>query len=140
MTTSAFLDTNVLMYAFANQASSPSDPRTQKAEHVLSLGGVVSVQVLNEFTDVADRKWKMPWKSIEESVHWIGLLCGRPVPLTDETYAAALQLSKRYGFRIYDSLIVASAIKAGCSTLLTEDLQHGQVIDGLRIENPFLGP
>jgi predicted nucleic acid-binding protein len=63
----------------------------------------------------------------------------RATPLTQETHAAALAISKRYGFRIYDSLIVASAINAGCSTLLTEDLQHGQVIDGLRIENPFLG-
>jgi predicted nucleic acid-binding protein len=139
MTVSAFFDTNVLVYAFANQARFQSDPRALKAEHVMSLGGVVSVQVLNEFTDVADHKWKMPWKSIEEAVHWIGLLCGRPAPLTEETHTAALELSKRYGFRIYDSLILASAIDAGCAVLYTEDLQHGQVIDGLRIENPFLG-
>jgi predicted nucleic acid-binding protein len=48
-------------------------------------------------------------------------------------------LSNRYGFSIWDGLIVAAAIEAKCSTLLTEDLQHGQVVDGLRIENPFLG-
>jgi len=50
----------------------------------------------------------------------------------------AFGFSARYGFRIYDSLIVVSALEAGCTTLYTEDLQHGQVIEGLRIENPFL--
>ena len=61
-----------------------------------------------------------------------------PTPLTAETHALAFGFSARYGFRIYDSLIVVSALEAGCTTLYTEDLQHGQVIEGLRIENPFL--
>jgi predicted nucleic acid-binding protein len=51
-----------------------------------------------------------------------------------------LRISKRYGFSIWEGLIVAAANQARCSTLLTEDLQHGQIIEGLRIENPFLEP
>jgi len=52
----------------------------------------------------------------------------------------ALSISNRYGFSIWDSLIVAAAVEAHCSNLLTEDLQHGQLVDGVRIENPFLTP
>lgn len=53
------------------------------------------------------------------------------------TYARALALQDRHRFSFYDSLIVAAALEAGCRRLLTEDLQHGQRIEGLRIENPF---
>ncbi len=138
MTAKIFFDTNVLVYALAVRASSPVDPRTVKAEEILSLGGVISVQVLNEFADVLSWKLKMDWNVIERCQSVIDALCGRVIPLTAETNRAAIDLSKRYGFRIYDSLILASAIAAGCTTLLTEDMQHGQVVEGVRIENPFL--
>ena len=116
------------------------DPRTVKAEELLSVGGVVSVQVLNEFADVASWKLKMKWEAIAGSLELIDALCGRAIPLTAETSRAAVGISTRHGFRIYDALILAAAIESGCSTLLTEDLQHGQVVEGVRIENPFLNP
>ena len=138
MTASLFFDTNVLVYALTVRASSLVDPRTVKAEELLSIGGVVSVQVLNEFADVAFWKVKMDWDAIAGCLGMIEALCGRAIPLTAETNRAAVDLSKRHGFRIYDSLILAAAIESGCITLFTEDMQHGQVVEGVRIENPFL--
>lgn len=139
MTAKVFFDTNVLVYALAIRVSSPLDPRTAKAEEMLSMGGMVSAQVLNEFADVASWKMKMSWGVIESCLDAIEALCGRAIPLTAETNRTALDISRRHGFRIYDSLILAAAMEAGCTTLLTEDLQHGHVVGGVRIENPFLG-
>jgi predicted nucleic acid-binding protein len=137
MTVRAFFDTNVLVYALSARANVNSDPRTEIAERTLGLGGVVSVQVLNEFADLAIRKFKLGWDAIEQYLEVIGALCGRPIPLTAETHLAAIDISKRYGYRIYDSLILAAALQAGCTTVFTEDMRHGQMIEGLRIENPF---
>jgi predicted nucleic acid-binding protein len=60
----------------------------------------------------------------------------RVVP-SEELYERALEVMARYGYSFYDSLIIASALSAGCTRLLTEDLQHGQRIEGLTIHNPF---
>ena len=137
MTIRPFLDTNVLLYALDIQTGTSRDLRADKAEQILSGGGVVSVQVLTEFCDVASRKFKLSWEKIADFLHVLDALCGRAVPLTTEIHTAAVEISKRYGYRIYDSLILAAAIQAGCATVYTEDMQHGQVIDGVRIENPF---
>ena len=138
MTGSAFFDTNVLTYALTVRAGLERDPRSEIAEKTLSLGGVVSVQVLNEFADVASRTFKKSWDAIEQYLEVINALCGRAVPLTAETQAAAIEISRNHGYRIYDSLILAAAQQAGCATVFTEDMQHGQVVEGVRIENPFL--
>lgn len=138
MTGKAFFDTNVLVYAFVARASSKSDPRTELAEKTLSLGGVVGVQVLNEFADVATRKFKMGWDLVEQYLSVIDALCGRAVPMTVETHEEAIEISKQYGYRIYDSLILAAAAQAGCTTVYSEDMQHGQTIGKLTIVNPFL--
>jgi predicted nucleic acid-binding protein len=66
-------------------------------------------------------------------------VCPNPRPLLLETHRTAHQICTRYGFGIYDGLIIASALEADCATLYTEDLQHGQVVEGVRIENPFRG-
>jgi predicted nucleic acid-binding protein len=66
------------------------------------------------------------------------IFCPDPVSLTEDLHRSAVEISARYGFHIYDSLILAAAMEAGCTTLLTEDMQDGQVVDGVRIENPFL--
>jgi predicted nucleic acid-binding protein len=57
-----------------------------------------------------------------------------------ETHEAAVEISRHHGYHIYDSLILAAASQAGCTTVYTEDMQHGQVVEGVRIENPFLPP
>lgn len=133
-----FLDTNVLVYAFGAKKSSVQDPRIAIAEQAVMLGGAVSVQVLNEFVQVCRRKAKLSWSQILGSLEVIKDLCGKTIPLTIETHEAAVEISQRYGFHIYDSLILAAAIQAGCTTVYTEDMQHGQTIGKLTIENPFL--
>ncbi|MBZ5619242.1 MAG: PIN domain-containing protein [Acidobacteriia bacterium] len=130
----AFFDTNILIYAFAKD-----DPRTEAAESLLARGGVVGVQILNEFVSVAVRKLAMPWPEVLEALSAIRVLCPSCVPLTIETHDMALRLSGRYRYHIYDSLVIAAALQASCSTLYSEDMRDGQIIEGLTIRNPFPG-
>jgi len=128
-----FFDTNVLVYVVGQH-----DERTAPAEVLLAEGGVVSVQVLNELAAVAHRKLGMSWEEITDALAAIRTLCPAPVPLTVDTHDAALRIASRYGFHIYDALVVAAALEAECATLYSEDLQTDQVIDGtLTIRNPF---
>lgn len=129
----AFFDTNILVYAVAE-----NDPRAVRAEALLEAGGIVSVQVLNEFVSVARRKMRMPWKDVSEALDVIRVLCPSPVPLTISTHESALKIAENHGYEIYDALVVAAALEAGCTALYSEDFHDGQVIDGkLTIRNPF---
>ena len=128
----AFLDTNVLVYAIVE-----NDPRNIRARELLAVGGTISVQVLNEFVSVVRRKVKMPWDDVRATLQWILLLCPEVVTVTIKTHEKAVGIAERYGYRIYDSLIVASALEAKCELLYSEDLQDGQVLEGrMRIRNP----
>ena len=138
MSDKVFLDTNILVYAFGAKKTPVPDPRIAIAEQIVMLGGVVSVQVLNEFVQVCHRKAELSWDQIAGSLEVITDLCERVIPLTIETHEAAVDLSRRHGFNIYDSLILAAAMQAGCTTLYTEDMQHGQTFGKLTIVNPFL--
>lgn len=129
-----FFDTNVLVYVVGER-----DDRTAPAEALVASGGVVSVQVLNELVSVVRRKLGMTWDEIGEALAAIRTLCPSPVPLTIETHEAALRIAAQYGYHIYDALVAAAALEAECTTLYSEDLQDGQVIDGrLTIRNPFV--
>jgi predicted nucleic acid-binding protein len=128
-----FLDTNVLIYAFGKD-----DPRQETARRLLSDGGVVGVQTINEFVAVARGKLHMNWKEVVEALTAIRVLCAPPTPLTIATHDAAVQIAERHGYHIFDSLVIAAALEAGCSVLYSEDLQNRQVIRGLTIQNPFL--
>lgn len=131
-----FLDTNILVYSVAE-----NEPRSEVAEALLAAGGMVSVQVLNEFVVTARRKLAMSWDEISEAASAIRTLCPTPVAVTVDTHDDARGLAQRYGFHFYDALVVASALAANCETLYTEDLQDGQVIDDrLTIRNPFKLP
>ena len=133
MSDRAFFDTNVLLYTIGQR-----DDRTPTAEALLAGGGVVSVQVLNELASVARRKLRMSWPDVTAALAAIKILCPSPLPLTVETHDAALRLAVRHGYHIYDALIVAAALEGECSTLYSEDLHAGQMIDGrLTIRNPF---
>ncbi len=128
-----FFDTNVLIYAVAK-----NDPRAAKAEALLASGGMISVQSLNEFVSVARRKLGMSWKETRESVDLICILCPDPAPILLETHRHAVVIAEKYGYSIYDALIAAAALEAGCKTLYSEDLQDGQIINRqLTIRNPF---
>ncbi len=135
MNVDTFLDTNILVYA-----STPNDPRSPLAQSLLRQGGIISVQVLNEFTNVALWKLKRTWPEITAALAIIRVLFPDPRPITIDTHSAAVRIAANEGFSFYDALIVASAQQAGCATLLSEDLQHGRVIrPGLTVRNPFAG-
>lgn len=132
----AFLDTNVLIYAVTQ-----NDPRTARAEELLASGGVLSVQILNEFAAVARRKLQMPWAEVGESVEAFLVLCPSPIPVTLEIHEAARAIAEKLGCNIYDALVIAAALEGGCTTLYSEDFQDGQVIEGqLMVRNPFVRP
>ena len=129
-----FLDTNVVLYAFRRD-----DARSQRAETLLAAGGALSVQVLNEFVNVAQRKLNRSWEEIRRALGIVRVFCPDPAPVTIETHDRAVQIAERYGYSIFDSLIIAAALERECDTLYSEDLQAGQLIEGrLTIENPFI--
>ncbi len=130
----AFFDTNLLLYLLSEETA-----KAEQAEALLASGGAISVQVLNEFASVALRKLAMTVAEIREVLATIRAVC-RVRPIDLETHGLALDLVERYRFSIYDGLILAAASQAGCSVLYTEDLQHGQKVGGLTIQNPFAPP
>ena len=80
----------------------------------------------------------MPWEDVHAALRWFRILCPDPVPLSIATHEDALRIAARYGTQIYDSLMLASALEAGCNIFYSEDLQDGQVFEGkLRVINPF---
>jgi len=128
-----FFDTNVLLYLLSSDAS-----KADRAEALVAAGGVISIQVLNEFASVAFRKLRMSWPEIGEVLATVRAVC-RVEPLRLETHELALALAERYGFSVDDAMILASAQLAGCQVVFTEDLQHRQVVaEGLEIINPFV--
>jgi predicted nucleic acid-binding protein len=133
MRAKAFFDTNVLIYAVAKD-----DPRSPRAEGLLDAGGIISVQILNEFVSVARRKILMPWSDVTEALDAFEVLCPSPLPITIATHQSALKIAQKHSYNIYDALIAAAALEAGCETLYSEDFQDGQTIDGrLTIRDPF---
>jgi len=129
-----FLDSNIVLYAFTD------DVRSGIAATLLAQGADLSVQVLNEFTNVARKKLGFDWSQIDEALKAIRLLARAIHPIDLQSHAGAVVLAQRYGFSVYDALIVASAQIAKCEILYSEDLQHGQKIENLTILNPFQSP
>jgi predicted nucleic acid-binding protein len=132
MNAKPFLDTNVLVYAFA-----ADDRRSPKADELIASGGAISVQVLNEFANVSVRKLRRSWEDVETALGALRQLLDPPIPLTLAVHEKAIALARGHRFSFYDALIVAAAIQAGCRLLLTEDMADGATIDGLTIRNPF---
>ena len=128
----AFIDTNILLYLL-----SADTDKADRAEVIVRKGGLISVQVLNEIANVARRKLAMPWREINKVLALIRSVC--PVaPLTIETHDRGRCVAERYKLSVYDAMIVAAALLAGCETLHSEDMQDGLLIDNqLRIRNPF---
>jgi predicted nucleic acid-binding protein len=131
-----FLDSNVLLYA-----SLQPDPRSEAARALLARRGIISVQVLNEFANVAARKLRRPWREVTDALAAIRALCPPPLPLTLAIHESGIAIANRTRYQFYDALIIAAALEAGCATLFSEDLHDGQMIDGrLTIRNPFATP
>jgi len=129
-----FFDTNVLVYLASGDAK-----KADLAEVAIAKGGSISVQVLNELANVARRKMQMSWDETHAFLNMLRDLL-TVHPLTVETHETGLRLAECHGLSIYDAMIAAAALRAGCDTLWSEDMQHGMVLDeGLRIVNPFRG-
>jgi predicted nucleic acid-binding protein len=134
-----FLDTNVLVYQFDD-----SDPRKQTIaielirESLLHRSGCISWQVVQEWLNVVLRKSARPISHADaRSALDVVLLPLCTVMPSPDLWHRALDVQQRWGFGLYDSLIVAAALRAGCDELVSEDLQHGQTIERLRVHNPF---
>jgi len=136
-----FVDTNVLVYA--RDASDPGKQATAAAwmEHLwIGAGGRLSVQVLQEYYVTMTRKLD-PGLSADVAREDVrDLAAWRPVRIDESIVEAAWRLEDRYQLSFWDALIVAAAQATSCETLLTEDLQHGLEIDGLRVADPFQTP
>lgn len=130
-----FVDTNVLLYRYASQ----DEYKRRIAGRLLKSGeSIISVQVINEFCNVVHRKFPAQFKQIEISLQEIrATLPIEPLQLEDCT--AAVCISQRYQFQYYDALILASALRLDCQAVISEDMQHGFVLDEkLTLVNPFL--
>ena len=128
----SFFDSNILLYIAGSDTA-----KAARAEALIVDGGTISIQVLNEITNVARRKMLLDWRETHLLLDTVrGLL--DVIPLTVEIHESGLALAERYTLSIYDAMIVAAAIEAGCATLWSEDMQHGLLIsDRLRVRNPF---
>lgn len=129
-----FFDTNVLLYL-----ASADETKADRAEQLLQGGGTTSVQVLNEIANVARRKMSMPWAETHGFLSLVRELLG-VVPVTELIHDNGLRLAELHRLSIYDAMIVAAALDAGCDLLLSEDMHDGLVVEGrLKIFNPFAG-
>ncbi len=135
-----FIDTNVLAYAFARQASDKRQHALQLVERGLNTGlGLVSFQVAQEFLNLCQRKFAPPMTAGEAQIFLQEVLTPfcKVFPSID-LLKSGLELRQRYKYSFYDSLIIAAALEAGCELLYSEDWRHGQHIGRLRIVNPFV--
>lgn len=127
-----FFDTNVLIYV-----ASEDEAKSRRAQALIADGGIISVQVLNEIANVLRRKRTRSWQEVREFLETLRTLIDVE-PVSIQCHETGLAIAERYQLAIYDSMLVSAALLAGCTTLWSEDMQHGLVIDGrLAIRNPF---
>ena len=132
MSADPFFDSNVLLYLVSGDGA-----KANRAEALLAEGGTISVQVLNEMSNVAIRKHGMSWSHVVTLLEPVRALC-RIEPLTEATYDLGRRLAVRYQLGVYDAMIVAAALLADADTLYSEDMHDGLLVeDRLRIRNPF---
>jgi predicted nucleic acid-binding protein len=129
--TDAFFDTNVLVYLVSSDRE-----KAVRSEALLAGGGIVSVQVLTEFASAARRKTKLSFAEIRGILADVREICAVK-PDDVETHELGLDIAERYRYSVYDSVIIAAALRTGCTVLFSEDMQHGQRIEGLTIRNPY---
>jgi len=137
-----FVDTNVLLYSEDTaDAAKQGAAKAWLRELWVRRCGRLSTQVLNEFYAVSTRKLRPPMAAGDARAEVRRYQRWQPWVVDHATVEAAWAVESRYGLHYWDALMVASAQQQGCTILLTEDLQHDQQIDGVRIINPFLvGP
>jgi predicted nucleic acid-binding protein len=132
-----FLDTNILLYC-DDSAKPAKQAKAQELviKHRIQRTGVISLQILQEYFVNATRKLGLDPGLARQKVEAYSRF--NLVQPTVNDVLAAIDLHRLNGFSYWDALVIRCASQSGCSVLLTEDLQHGQVIDGVRIVNPFI--
>jgi predicted nucleic acid-binding protein len=135
-----FLDTNIFVYSFDQSAPAKARRAAQLIREALTTQkGVISYQVVQEFFNVALKRFSKPMQAADAGQYLVAVF--RPllaVHSSQALYAEALFLHAQSGLSWYDSLIVSAAIQARCEILFSEDLQHGQRFGSLEVRNPFL--
>ncbi len=137
MATRSFIDTNILVYAEASD-----EPVKQRMALDLlrqlfeSTSGVLSTQVLQEYCNVAIKKLKLPPAHIRAHLDLYEQF--EVVQVTPAIIRMGLDLHQTRSMSFYDAIVLASAQTAGCSVLMSEDMNAGELIDGVRVVNPFL--
>ena len=127
-----FFDTNILLYLLSDDGA-----KADIAEGLLRDGGTVSVQVLNEIANVTQRKFRMSWSQTDEFLLMIREFV-TVEPLTYEIHDLGIALAQKHALSVYDAMIVAAGLLAGCDTVLSEDMQDGfRLSDRITISNPF---
>jgi predicted nucleic acid-binding protein len=135
MSDSVFVDTNVVIYLYS---ADESEKRRRSQELIDSHDSIVSMQVLNEFSNILRKKFKFEYDVIDSAIKEL-FTNFTVVAQNLQTIFSAFSIGKRYGYSYYDSLIIATALEHDCKILYSEDLQHDQIIeDTLRIVNPFV--
>ncbi len=133
-----FFDTNVLVYLVdADEPAKQEISRSLVQEHLAEGDGAISVQVLREFFS-SSRKLRTPvsYETASEAVEYFAKFS--PLQEDASMVLGAVRRTREMSISFWDALIVEAALKAGADRLFTEDLQHGQIIEGMRVENPFL--
>lgn len=139
MSAESFIDTNIFIYQLERLDARKAKIADDLIAHgITTQSACISFQVIQECINTAIRKAEVPLTEDEMRKYMEDVL----VPLYSvqssiHLYQASLEIRFRYRFSFYDSLIVAAALEAGCKTLYSEDLNHGQQIDGVTITNPF---
>ena len=132
MQDSCFLDTNILLYLLSNDA-----PKKAIAKKLLKENHSISIQVLNEFSNVSLRRFKLSINETKEIIEKISQSC-KIYPYNKESILSALDLKERYRYQFYDSLILATALENDCTVVYSEDMRHNHILeDRLTIVNPF---
>lgn len=140
MNADVFFDTNIFIYSFDEVALRKQQIADDLIRRSLQNGsGTISYQVVQEFLNIATRKFSKPL-SHEDAISYMRATLEPlwKVSPSAGLYESALAVRVRYQYGFYDSLIIAAALDAGCATLYSEDMQHDQQIEGLTIRNPFL--
>ncbi len=133
-----FLDTNILVYSFTGEFPEKQGRSIELVRSALTGSGAVSWQVVQEFANVALHKFETPMSrdDLRDYLEEVLLPLCRVWP-EESLYSEALSVGLETGYRWYDSLVVVSALRSGSAVLYSDDLEHGRVIRGLRIFNPF---
>lgn len=135
-----FLDTNIAVYCFDTSAPHKQETAKELVTHAASSGiGVVSFQVLQEFCNVASNSRRLNLAP-ERIMAYVSLVLQpmNQVSTSPALLERALAIRQAHSFSFYDSLIISAALEAQCTTLYSEDMQHGQLVGSLKIINPFL--